>query len=182
MEKIIGDYRKTHRGTLTAYWIMSALLVLGLSLAAYSNERIRILSIVLIAFDLGLSLWATLIYLVIEPDKFRKKLSTLPEETRAGIISQYEKAPCFEKKWFLEEYLLFYNAKIGLLRFDEIRSAEAKGFGIELKLLDGKKSKIPLSPDENPAVIVAALRSKNPDISVLINGKVVESMEKRKSE
>ena len=37
-----------------------------------------------------------------------------------------------------------------------------------------------LGPDENPAMIVAALRSKNPNISIKLNGQIIEKMENRK--
>ena len=183
MEKIISDYRKTHRGTLIKYWAMTVLMTLGLSMAVLGNKKLLIPAIAVSAYFVIISLFGTLEITVNEPARFRKKLEALPESDRNGIISQYEKSAKFRCKRFLDEYLLFYlNRKIMLVRFDEMQSAEPKGFKLAIGLSGGRMTVLPLYPDENPAVIVAALRSKNPDISVLINGKVVESMEKRKSE
>ena len=61
-----------------------------------------------------------------------------------------------------------------------IRSTDLKGLKMTLELLDGRIERLPLEPNENPAFIVAALRSKNPQISVKLNGQIIEKMENRK--
>ena len=183
MEKIIADYRKTFTPTLIKYWAMAVLFALGLSLAVLANRKLLIPAIVISAYFIIMSVVGTLEVAVNEPARFKKTLGGFPENERNKISAEYGKAAKFYRKWFLEEYLLFYlKRRIMLIRYDEIESAESKGFKIWLKMTEGRMTALPLLPNENPAVIIAALRVKNPNISVLINGKVVESMEKRKME
>jgi len=180
--KIIKDYRRSFRHTPIGYWICTAFVTAGFLLSGvYVKMPLTIPAAVLTAAFAGLSLWATLNVLVFSPKKFAKMLDNFPEEEKEKILSRYESAPNIGKRWFLDEYLLYHRKRrIELLRYDLIRSAEPKGLKMELILLDGKTEILPLEPDENPAMIVAALRSKNPQISVKLNGQVIEKMENRK--
>lgn len=182
MDKIISDFKKSFRHTALGYWLCTAMCLAGFLLSGvFVKAPTRIPAAAVAAFLVSASAYTTLEIFFTAPKRFREKLGRLPEKTRGDIITQYERAACFGKKWFLEEYLLFHGKrKIELLRFDEIRSAEPKGFKMELELLDGKKKALLLEPNENPAVIAAALRSKNPQISVMIDGRVVDRMENKK--
>lgn len=182
MDKIIRDYRKTFRHTPIGFWISTAFITAGFLLSGvYTQMPLAVIAAVLTAADWGLAIWVTLEVFVLSGKRFAKTLDSIPEEKKAEILSQYESAPALGKRWFLGEYLLYHrNRRIELLRYDMIRSAEPKGFKMELELLDGKTERLPLEPDENPAMIVAALRSKNPQISVKLNGQVIEKMENRK--
>ena len=183
MEKIISDYRRFFLPTIVKYWVMTALMAIGMGLAAYANRKLIIPAVVLSGYFAVMSIIGTADIALREPHRFKEMLLELPENERSKIAAEYEKAAKFHCKRFLEEYVLFYlKRRIMLVRYDEIESAEAKGFKIWLRLSGGRMTAVPLFPSENPAVIVAVLRAKNPDISVLINGKVVESMEKRKKE
>ncbi|GEM_PF-6167729 len=181
-DKIIRDCRRTFRHTPIGYWISTAFVTAGFLLSGiYTKMPLAVIAAVLTAAFWGISAWATLDVFVFSAKKFAKTLDGLPEKSRTKILQKYESAPALGKRWFLEEYLLFHRKRrIELLRYDEIRSAEPKGMKIELELLNGKVERLPLEPDENPAMIVAALRSKNPQISVKLNGKIIEKMENRK--
>lgn len=182
MDKIIKDYQKTFRHTPIGYWISTAFVVAGFALSGvYTKMPLAVFAVILTAGLLGLSVWITLDIAVLAPRKFARRLNAMPESDKDNILAQYESAPNLGKRWFLGEYMLYHrNRRIELLRYDMIRSAEPKGFKMELVLLDGRTERIPLEPDENPAMIVAALRSKNPQISVKLNGQVIEKMENRK--
>ncbi len=183
MKKIISDFRRAYRKKIIFYWAEFAVIALGLTLSgAVVREKTRIIAWVVLAGLLLLTIWVTISTLS-APRKFSKKLSRLPEKTREKILADYGTTKDMGGRWFLEEYVLFYrNRKIELLRYDEIRSAEPKGFSLELRLLDGKKALMPVGPAENPAVLIAALRSRNPQISAMLNGKVIEKMENKSNE
>ena len=180
--KIIRDYRKTFRHTPIGYCISAVLVTAGFLLSGvFTRMPFAVIAGICAAVFWGLAIWAILEVFVLSAKRFAKALDKLPEEKRAEILSQYKSAPSLGKRWFLGEYLLFHrNKRIELLRYDSIRSAEPKGLKMELELLDGKIERLPLEPDENSAVIVAALRSKNPQISVKLNGQIIEKMENRK--
>lgn len=182
INKIIKDYRKTFRHTPIGYWISTAFITAGFLLSGvYTKMPFAVIAAVLTAVFWGLSIWVTLDVFVFSAKKFAKVLDNMSEEKRTEIFSQYASAPALGKRWFLGEYLLFHrNRRIELLQYDIIRSAEPKGLKMELELLDGKIERLPLEPDENPAMIVAALRSKNPDISIKLNGQIIKKMENRK--
>lgn len=182
MNRIISDFRRYYRKKIIIFWVEFAVIALGLAVSGVIvREKTRLMAIIVLASLFALTLWNTLSILVIAPRDFGKRLSELPEKTRTEIISQYQSAKDMGGRWFLEEYVLFHrNRKIVLLRYDEIRSAEPKGFNLELKLQDGKTELLPIKPDENPAVTVAVLRSREPRISVMLNGKIIEKMENKR--
>lgn len=180
-EKIIMDFRKTFR-RITIWDCISAVLETAAFLlcGVFTRMPFAVIAVFCTAFFWGFAAWSLNMFLL-SGKRFAKKLEDIPEDKRTELLSQYENAHSLGKRWFLGEYLLFYrNRRIELLRYDVIRSAEPKGFKMELELLDGKTERLPLEPNENPAFIVAALRSKNPQISVKLNGQVIEKMENRK--
>lgn len=180
--KIINNYRKTYRHTPIGYCISAALVTAGFLLSgAFTRMPFAVIAGVCMAAFWGLTIWAALDVFVFSDRRFMKTLNGIPKEKRAELLSQYESAPNLGKRRFLGEYLLFYRKRrIELLRYDTIRSAEPKGLKMILELSDEKTELLPLEPGENPAIIVAALRSKNPHISVKLNGQVIEKMENRK--
>lgn len=182
LDRIIKDYRKTFRRIPIADWASVALIITAFTMAGlYTEFPLVIFAVICTAAMFGIAVWQTLGILILERRRLLRRLNSVPESDKERILSQYEKAPALGKRRFLGEYLLFYqNRHIELLRYDNIRSAEPKGFKMELELLDGKIKRMPLEPDENPAFIVAALRSKNSGISVKLNGQILEKMENGK--
>ena len=180
--KIMEDYRKSFFHVIIGDWICAVLIVAGPALSGSYADFPRVVPAVVCTIGMcGIAIWQTLGILVLERRRLIKRLNDLPEGDKEKILSQYASAHDIGKRWFLGEYLLFHrNRHIELLRYDMIRSAEPKGFKMELVLLDGKTERLGLGADENPAMIVAVLRSKNPLISVKLNGKIIEKMENRK--
>lgn len=181
LDKLLRDYRKTFRRVIVCDWICAVLIIIGLVLSG-SYADLRVIPAVVCTIGMcGIAIWQTLGILVFERKRLIKRLNGLPEGDKEKILSRYESAHDIGKRWFLDDYLLFFrNRHIELLRYDQINSAEPKGFKLELVLLGGKIERLGLGADENPAMLVALLRSKNPDISVKLNGQIIEKMENRK--
>lgn len=184
MKKILSDYRKTVWIMPLRWWTVTAVeFAVCFFIGAFRNEGTsRVLAIVCTAFFVLMSAVITLNVLLITPKRFKKRLNSLPEAERNTIIKQYEKSSAVTgKRHFLDEYLIcFIGMNIALLKFSEIRSAELKGFKLLLDIGEKKPLKMPFEADENPAILVAAMRSRNPNISVILNGKIVEKMENGK--
>ncbi|MBD5129776.1 MAG: hypothetical protein HDT43_07615 [Ruminococcaceae bacterium] len=180
-EKIIKDFRKTFRRITICDCICAVLETVAFLLCGvFTKMPLAVIAVICTAFFWGVAAWSLNMFLL-SGKRFAKKLEDMPGDKGTELLSQYENAHSLGNRWFLGEYLLFYrNRRIELLRYDTIRSAEPKGFKMVLELLDGKIERLPLGPNENPAFIVAALRSKNPQISVKLNGKIIEKMENRK--
>lgn len=181
MDKIIKDYRRFSRFSLPFDWLRAALVAAVFALTGiYTKPGFQIAAIILTAGMVVISLYATLNSLIFAKRRFKKRMSSLSEKERSDIANQFESAVNFGYRWFLEDYLLYFtNTKIAVLSYSEIQSAELKRSKLILQLSSGKAEKMEFGADENPAVLVAAMRSKNPQISVILNGKVVESMENK---
>lgn len=180
MKKIIKDYRRFSRITVIPFdWLRAALVAAVFALTGmYARPGFRIAAIILTAGMVGISLFATLNSLLFAEFRFKKRMSALSEKERSDIANQYDNAVNFGYRWFPEEYLLYFtNTNIVLLKYSEILSAELKRSKLLLRLSNGKTAKMDLSPNDNPAVLVAAMRSKNPQISVILNGEVIEKMD-----
>lgn len=182
LDKIIKDYRKTFRHVIIGDWISAALIIIAFALSGvYVKFPLVIAAVICTVVMCGIAIWQTLGILVLERRRLVRRLDSLPEGDKEKILSRYESVHDIGKRWFLDEYLLFHRDRhIELLRYDTILSAEPKGFKLYLELPGGKTERLGLGADENPAMIVAALRSKNPQISVKLNGQVIEKMENRK--
>lgn len=182
LDKIIKDYRKTFRNVIISDWISAVLIIIAFVLSGvYVKFPLVIVAVICTAVMCGIAIWQTLGILVLERRRLVRRLNSLPEGDKEKILSRYESVHDIGKRWFLDEYLLFHRDRhIELLRYDTILSAEPKGFKLYLELSGGKTERLGLGADENPAMIVAALRSKNPQISVKLNGQVIEKMENRK--
>lgn len=182
LDKIIKDYRKTFRRVIICDWISAVLIIIAFVLSGvYVKFPLVIIAVIFTAIMCGIAIWQTLGILVLERRRLVRRLNSLPKGDKEKILSRYESAHDIGKRWFLDDYLLFFrNRHIELLRYDTILSAEPKGFKLDLELPGGKIERLGLGPDENPAMLVAALRSKNPNISVKLNGQIIEKMENRK--
>lgn len=179
---IISDYRRESRSFPIRWWAVSVIeILIYVFTGMFLKEDLRrILAVGFSVIFVGMSLYVTLDVMVFEPQRFKRRLNAFPENERDALLEQYEKAPMIGKRRFLEEYLIcFFNMRIVLLKYSEIRSAELKGYNLLLDIGGKKPIKMPFDADENPAVIVAALRSRNSKISVIINGKVVDRMENK---
>ncbi len=183
LNKIISDYRKEFWTLPLRWWIVTVieLAVYIFTGIIFSSGISRVFAIVSTVLFIIVSTYATISVLLIVPMRFEKRLNVLPENERNGVLEQYGKAPALGKRHFLDEYLIYYlGAEIILQKFSDIRSAELKGFKLLLDIGERKPLKMPFEADENPALLVAAMRSRNPNISVILNGKVVEKMENGK--
>lgn len=183
LKNIYSDYRKTFRSYPIRWWIVTAIeIAVYLFTGMFSKADIRrTLAIFGAALFVITSALVTLNVLFFECGKFKKRLNALPESEQNAVLEQYEKAPALGKRRFLEEYLIYFgNMKIIAVKYSEIKSAELKGYKLLLDTGKKKPLKMPFEAEENPAVLVAAMRSRNPNISVILNGKIVEKMENNK--
>lgn len=181
-DKLIADYRREFRSAAVRWWIVTAIIAaVYLFTGMFKREgALLIAAITALAFFSVMSVYSTLFVFVIEPTRIKKLLNDLPENKRVELLRQYEKAAKLGNRRFLDEYLIFFvNMRMVMPKYSDIRSAELKGRNLLLDIGKEKSLKMPFAFDENPAVLVAAMRSRNPDISVILNGKIVESMENK---
>ena len=128
----------------------------------------------------ALTLWS-LFDVLTAPMRFKKQLDRLPENASEEIVSGFESAPGLGKRWFSENYLLYFaKRRIQILRFDEMLSADLKGNKLFISMKNGKSVPMPFGAAENPAVIVAALRSRNGSMKATIDGRNIDFDKKNK--
>lgn len=176
MSEIIHEYYKLYKFSTIFVWVWAAVISVGLYLSARGNENLRLFDMIVSGIAVIYALVITIITLT-APKAFKSRLKKLPENERGELKSKgFTK---IGKRWFYENYALFISArKIRFVKFSEIKSLEPKGGKIRLILQNGKKVFLPIEPEENSAMLAAALKAKNPEIAVIINGKVVEKTEK----
>ena len=181
LRKLISDYRRENLPFVIRWWIITAVeLMVYVFTGMFKKGDFRTaLAIAFTAAFVFMSVYVTLFVFVIMPQSIKRRFMAL--SGGAAVLEQYENAPRLGKRRFLEEYLIFfYNMKMFLVKYSEIKSAELKGYKLLLDTGGKKPLKMPFDVDENPAMLVAALRSRNADISVILGGKVVERMENNK--
>ncbi|MDE7229736.1 MAG: hypothetical protein K2N56_04580 [Oscillospiraceae bacterium] len=177
--KIYADFLKANRFALIRCWLIGA-GELALVWFARSSDYLKWGLLIIAVWILGLAVMATLDVAVFSKRKLEASLFSMSEEERAALFEQYEKAHSFGGKKFLDEYLIFFlETKIFFLKYTDILSAELKGYKLLLDIGEKRPVKMPFDAEENPALLVAAMRSRNPKISVILNGKVVEKMENK---
>lgn len=179
LKKLLSDYRRESRSFPIRWWIVTAVeLMIYIFTGVFQKEDFR--RVIAVAFTAGFvitSAYVTIYVFVIAPNSIKKQLYALSDCEK--ILEEYSKAPIIGKRRFLEEYLIFfYNMKMFLVKYSEIKSAELKGYKLLLDTGGRKPLKMPFDVDENPAILVAAMRSRNPYISVILGGKLIEKMEK----
>lgn len=181
LKVLLSDYRRENRSFPIRWWIITAIeLMIYVFTGMFRKGDFRtVLAIAFAAAFVFMSVYVTILVLVIMPQSIRRRIKALPDG--AAVYEQYEKAPKLGRRRFLEEYIIyFFDMKMFLVKYSEIKSAELKGFKLLLDTGGKKPLKMPFEADENPAMLVAALRSRNPNISVILGGKVVEKMENNK--
>ena len=178
MKDISKEYLKLYSSVIVQLWIIAAVSVAAFAAAgAFKGDKPWFAFIVCGLFG-GFALIMTLVILT-APRVFEGKLKKFPKEVREEIIGG--KFVALTGRRFYENYLLFYSRwKINLVSFDEIECVEIKSImKMELTLGSGKKLALMTSPDENSAVIAAALKSKNPQIRFVINGRTIENIDEK---
>lgn len=181
MRSLAREFYRVHLPIPLRFFIVTAICaVVMFFTGTYANEKLRIPAIAVSAFLLLLTLWA-LFDVLTAPPRFKKRLSALPEEERREITDGFGTEKKLGERWFLEKHLLYFaKRRIVVLRLDELRSADLKGNKLFLKLADGREVPFPFEADENPAVLVAVLRSKNSGLSATIDGTPVDFDKKNK--
>ena len=181
MKSITREFYRAHRSIPLRYFIVTAICAAAFFFTgSYTGENSRLVAIIASALMGTLTLWS-LIDVLIAPMLFKKQLGRLSENEREELVSGIESASKLGKRWFAENYLMFFaKRRIRFVRYDDLQSADLKGGKLFLKLADGTETPLPFEMNENPAILVAALRSRNPDISVILGGKIVEKMENNK--
>ena len=184
MKHILHDFYRAHRGVVIRYAVVIAICILAFFLTGiYTKENTVVAGIIVSVFLGGVMAWLLLDVFAAGRRDFAVRLERLPESDREKIIGGYDGALRLgQRRFYGEDYLLFYSyRRIRLLRYDEIRSAEPKRSRSEiifLTLCDGKTTLMPIEPNENSAIILAALREKNPQIKIYLDGKPVSDTDR----
>ena len=178
MRRIISDFYKAHVSVLVRYVFVAAVCVAAFFLTGiFSRENTRIAGIIVSAFLGAVLIWAFVDILAAAPARFKKTLSALSEKERGEVLAGYESAVRLGKRFFYKkDFLLLYSyRRIVLVRYSEICRAEPKNANIFLTLENGKTVLMPFEPNENDAVLLAALKQYNDKIRFFINGEPVNT-------
>ena len=180
MRDIAREFYRAHKAVPIRFLIVTVICeaVLWIS-GTFARENTRIPAIAVSAFLVIITLWA-LFDVLTAPKRFERRLEQMPENIGEEIRTGFSGAHKLGERWFLDNYLIYFvKRRIQILRFDEIRSADLKGNKLYMSLADGKSTPLPFGADENPAILVAALRSRNGQITASIDGKPVNFNKKR---
>ena len=176
MSDISREFFKLYRTSTILEWVWAAIVTGGLFLTSRDSQTLRTTAIIVSSAAVLYAFVLTVLMLT-APACFKRKLSALPENDRNEFLG--EKSTKIGKRRFFEHYVLYFSSRrILFVKFSDIKSLEPKGNKLILKLENGKTAKLPVDVEENSAMLAAALKSKNPEIAVIINGKVVERTEK----
>lgn len=182
MKDITKEFYRAHRLVpvrFAAVWAICAAVLFFTG--TFSREGTRVPAIVVCAFLGVVTLWS-LADIITAPRRFKKRLEALSEDSRCEILSGFSSVPNIGRRWFYEHYLLFFaKRRIEIVSFDEMYSADLKGNRLFLKLADERELPLPFEASENPAVLVAALRSRNGKMKASIDGKPVDFDKGRKN-
>ena len=180
MKRITREFYRAHRFVPLRYFVVTAVFAAVLFFTgSYTKEDTRFVAIAVSAFMGLLAMWS-LIDVLAAPILFKIRLGKLPENERKELLSGLESASKLGKRWFSENYLVYFaKRRIRCVRYDGLQSADLKGSRLFLKLSDGTETPFPFEANENPAILVAALRSKNGNMTASINGKPVDFDKKR---
>lgn len=175
MKSVTREFYVAHRAVPLRYLIVTATVVAAFFFTgAYTRENARLLAIVFSSLLGLLTLWS-LVDVLVAPMLFDKRLGKLPENERQEILSGLENAAKLGRRWFMESGLVYFaRRRIRFVRYEELQSADLKGSRLFLKLSDGTQAPMPFERNENPAILVAALRSKNGNMKASVNGKTVD--------
>lgn len=181
MSDITREFYRAHRLVpvrFAAVWAICAAVLFFTG--TFQRGSTRIPAIVVCAFLGVMTAWSA-IEIITAPRRFKRRLAGLPQEAREEIISGFSSAPSIGRRWFFERYLLFFaRRRIELVSYDELYSADLKGNMLFLRLKDERELPLPFEASENPAMLVAALRSRNGKMKASIDGKPVDFTSKKK--
>lgn len=177
MSEIKREFFRLYRMSTVFVWIWAALVAGGLFLSARNSENLLPFAIIISGIAVLYALVITVLTLA-APFRFGQQLKKLPENEQSEI--QNGKFTQIGKRRFYEHFTVFFAARqIKLVKYSEVKSLEPKGNKLRLVLVNENKVNLPVDPEENSAMLAAALKSKNPEIAVIINGKVVEKTEEK---
>lgn len=181
MSAIAAEYYRASFGVPLRFFIVAAVCAAAFAFTgSYSRENTRALAISASAVMAALALWK-LFEMLAAPMRFKKRLAALPENVSLAITADFAAVPALGRRWFYEEYLLYFDGRgIRLIRYDEMRSADLKGNRLYLALKSGGSAPLPFTASENPAVIVAVLRSRNGGLCATIDGRSVDFEKKKR--
>ena len=174
------EFYRAHLPFTLGYLIAAAIVTAAFFFTgSYTRENIRPVAIIVSSLIGLITLWS-FVDVVSAPMLFKARFEKLSEDERKEFLSELESASKLGSRWFSEKYLVFFaKRRIRFVRYDELQSADLKGNRLFLKLTDGSETPLPFEINENPAILVAALRSKNGNMTASINGKNVDFDKKR---
>lgn len=176
MSEISREYFRVYRLSTIFVWIWSALISFGLFTTARKREISFHFEYIVIGLVIVYALALTITTLC-APKIFANKLKKLSDSEQSEILNG--KFVKIGERRFYEHFLLYYfNRNIQIVRFSDIISIEPKGRKLRFILKNGKKATIFIEQGENSAMLAAAIKSKNAEISVIIGGKVIKNTEK----
>lgn len=173
MQQILKDFYKAHISLLIRYLVIVAVCVLAFFMTGvYARDNTRIPGIVISAFLGACLIWAAADIFIIAAKNFKDRLARLPEGSAAEVIENYPQTYRIGvHKFYKENWIIFYSyRRIKLMRYDEIRSADLRRNGIFLKLCDGRETIITLRPDESGEMLMAAIKGRNENVKIMLNG------------
>lgn len=167
MRPILRDFWRENLSLLIRTAIISAVCPICFAFTGiFERDNTRAAGIVITGFLAAALLWQFARIFAVYPLMLKKQLSRLSEKERAQVVKGYSAArPLGARRFYQSGWLLsFSGGRLTLLRISDVKSASLSGTRIKLTLSDGKKSSIKAAPDESAPIILAALRSVNPDI------------------
>ena len=173
MRQILKDFYRAHISLLIRYTVIVAICITAfLITGVFARDNTRIPGIVITAFLGCCLIWAAADIFIVAPKKFRDKLGEIPEGSAAEVVENYSQTYRIGvHKFYKENWIIFYSyRRIKLMRYDERRSADLRRNGIFLKLCDGKETIITLSPGESGEMLMAAIKGRNGNIKIMLNG------------
>lgn len=180
MKLITREFCRAHLPFTLGYLIAAAIVAAAYCFTgSYTRENTRFVAVIVSAVMGAIALWS-LINVLIAPMLFKKQLGELAEDERNELVSGLESATKLGKRWFSENYLVYFaKRRIRFVRYKDLQSADLKGSRLLLKQSDGSVTPFPFETNENPAILVAVLRSKNGSMTASVNGKPVDFDKKR---
>lgn len=174
MNAIAKEFLRVHLTAALRYFIVTAICAaVMLFTGTYAGDTLRIPAIAVTAFLGAITLWV-LFDTLTAPRRFKARILALPESERGAIENGVQNARRLGRRWFLEEHLIYFaKRRIRFFRFDELCSAELNRGRLTVTLQSGEKYPFPYEADENPAVLVAVLRSRNSKLTAAVDGKPV---------
>lgn len=175
MKQITKEFFRANVSSLVRFAVVWAIYALLMFLTgAFTRDNTRIPAIAVTALMGAMTLW-TAIELLSAPIVFKKKLGKLPENIREEILSGFSTVPSIGKRWFYERHLMYFTRRrIEIVTYEELESADLRRNRLYLKLSGGRTLPLPFDASENPALLVAALRSRNGSLKASIDGKSVD--------